>query len=55
MSHPERLDLVRKLIICAIAWVYRMPRARETALVRTKLQEALMWLEQFEAMNNAQG
>lgn len=51
----SRLDLAHKLINCAIACVDLLPRTRETSLVRTKLQEALMWLVQYEVMNDAQG
>lgn len=50
----SRLDLAHKLINWAIACVDLMPKTRETSLAKTKLQEALMWLVQYEVMNNAQ-
>ncbi len=51
----SRLDLAHKLINCALAVVEQMPRTREMSLVRTKLQEALLWLIQYEVTNDAQG
>ena len=51
----SRLDLAHKLINCALAVIEQMPRTREMALVRTKLQEALLWLIQYEGTNDAQG
>lgn len=51
----SRLDLVHKLLNCALAVVDQMPRTREMSLVRTKIQEALLWLIQYEVTNDAQG
>lgn len=51
----SRLALVHKLLNCALAVVDQMPRTREMSLVRTKIQEALLWLIQYEVTNDAQG
>jgi len=49
----SRLDLMHKLINMTLAIVEQMPRTREMSLVRTKLQEALLWLIQYEVINDA--
>lgn len=48
----SELDLVYKLIKRALAWVAMMPKARELSLVTTKLEEALLWLTQYEVKHN---
>jgi hypothetical protein len=48
----SRLDLAYKLIVGALEMVSLMPKARELSLVTTKLEEALLWLTQYEVKHN---